>query len=268
MYGLSDSDLAIQGNAREFADRLIPYELDAEFGGGALASDLAAKLHDEAVDRGLFATNIPRSAGGQGLTALQQVLVQEQGGRVTNGLGWMMATPPSWFVDVATEEQRERWLLPTVRGERHECYAITEEHAGSDLTDIRTTARRDGDVYVVDGEKWHVTSYNLSDYAFVQARLDAAGADGAQVLLLVDLPSPGVSVVRTPAYSHTIADEHPIVRFSDVRVPVTQLVGSEDGGMRYAHEWFRFERMMVAARCLGAAQRLLDESVSFAKARV
>src|SRR3954466_1800355 len=85
MYRLSDADLAIQANAREFADRLIPFELDAEFGGGALAPDIASKLRDEAIDRGLHATNIPRAHGGQGLTALQQVLVQEQGGRVTNG---------------------------------------------------------------------------------------------------------------------------------------------------------------------------------------
>src|SRR3954464_1453700 len=266
MYGLSAADLHIQANAREFADRLVPFELDAELGGGALASDVTDKLRHEAIERGLYATNIPVSAGGAGLTALQQVLVQEQGGRVTNGIGWVMATPPSWFVDVATDYQRERWLLPTVRGDMHECYAITEEHAGSDLTDIRTTARRDGDSYVINGEKWHVTSYNLSTYAFVQARLD--GTDGDQVLLIVDLPSDGVEVVRTPAYAHTIADEHPIVRFTAMRVPATHLVGSEQGGMRYAHEWFRFERMMVAARCVGAAQRLLDEPTDFARQRI
>src|SRR3954470_23913201 len=268
MYGLSDADLRIQANAREFADRLIPFELDAEFGGGALVPDVAEKLRHEAIERGLYATNIPRSAGGAGLSALQQVLVQEQGGRVTNGLAWVMGTPPAWFVDVATDDQRGRWLLPSVRGEMHECYAITEEHAGSDLSDIRTTARRDGDHYVVNGEKWHVTSYNFASYVFVQARLEAPDADGAQVLLIVDLPSPGVEVVRTPAYSHTIADEHPIVRFTDVRVPATHLVGSEEGGLRYAQEWFRFERMMVAARCVGAAQRLLEESVSFATERI
>src|SRR3954452_22539865 len=268
MYGLSAADLRIQANAREFADRLIPFELDAEFGGGALAPDVAEKLRHEAIERGLYATNIPVSAGGAGVTALQQVLVQAQGGRVTNGLAWVMATPPSWFVDVATDFQRERWLLPTVRGEMHECYAITEEHAGSDLSDIRTTARRVTDGYVVNGEKWHVTSYNLASYVFVQARLDAPDTDGSQVLLIVDLPSPGVEVVRTPLYSHTIADEHPIVSFTDVRVPASHLVGSEQGGMRYAHEWFRFERMMVAARCVGATQRLLDESVAFAGERV
>jgi acyl-CoA dehydrogenase len=179
-----------------------------------------------------------------------------------------MATPPSWFVDVATEMQRERWLAPTVRGEKHECYAITEEYAGSDLTDITTTARRDGDSYVVNGEKWHVTSYNLSAYAFVQARLVGGDHDGDQVLLIVDLPSPGVEVVRTPAFSHSIPDEHPIVRFTDVRVPVTHLVGTEQDGMSFAYEWFRFERIMVAARCLGASERLLAESTAFARQRI
>jgi alkylation response protein AidB-like acyl-CoA dehydrogenase len=268
MYGLTAEDLAVQANAREFVDSLIPLEVEAELAGGVLPADVTAAHHAEALDRGLCATNIPKSAGGVGLTALQQVLVQEQGGRATNGLAWVMATPPSWFVDAATDHQREQWLDPTIRGDKHECYAITEEFAGSDLSDITTTARRDGDSYVVSGEKWHVTSYNLASYAFVQARLVGGDHEGDQVLLIVDLPSPGVEVVRTPAFSHTIPDEHPIVRFTDVRVPVANLVGTEQDGMSFAYEWFRFERIMVAARCLGAADRLLAESTDFAKQRI
>jgi alkylation response protein AidB-like acyl-CoA dehydrogenase len=268
MYGLTADDLAVQANAREFVDSLIPLEVDAELAGGMLSPAVTEAHHAEALSRGLYATNVPKSAGGAGLTALQQVLVQEQGGRATNGLAWVMATPPSWFVDIATDHQREHWLEPTVRGEMHECYAITEEFAGSDLSDIMTTARREGDEYVVNGEKWHVTSYNLASYAFVQARLAGGDNDGDQVLLIVDLPSPGVEVVRTPAFSHTIPDEHPIVRFTDVRVPVAQLVGTEHDGMGFAYEWFRFERIMVAARCLGAADRLLEESTAFAQQRL
>lgn len=268
MYGLTEADLAVQANAREFVDSLIPLEVEAELAGGALPAEVTEAHRAEAIARGLSATNIPAAAGGVGLSALQQVLVQEQGGRATNALGWVMATPPSWFVDVATGLQRERWLGPTVRGERHECYAITEEFAGSDLTDIATTARLDGDGYVVNGEKWHVTSYNLASYAFVQARLVGGAHEGGQVLLIVDLPSPGVEVVRTPAFSHTIPDDHPIVRFTDVRVPVTHLVGTEQDGMSFAYEWFRFERIMVAARCLGAADRLLAEATAFARQRL
>ena len=86
-------------------------------------------------------------------------------------------------------------------------------------------------------------------------------------MFLVDLPSPGVRVVRTPAYSHTISHHHPIVAFEEVRVPATHLVGAEGDGMSFAYEWFRFERMMVAARCLGAAQRLTEEMTSFAAQR-
>ena len=87
-------------------------------------------------------------------------------------------------------------------------------------------------------------------------------------MFLVDLPSPGVRVVRTPAYSHTISHHHPIVEFTDVRVPAANLVGAEGDGMDFAYEWFRFERLMVAARCLGAAARLVDEMTAFAATRV
>jgi acyl-CoA dehydrogenase len=268
VHGLSERDLEIQRTAREFTDRLIPFEVDAELAGGVLPPGVAEAHRCEAREVGLYATNMPRGVGGPGFTALQQVLVQEQAGRVTNGLAWVMHTPPQWWAEVATADQLERWLRPAVRGERHECYAITEEHAGSDLTALRTTARREGDGYVVDGVKWHVTSYNVADYCFVQAVLQDGPNAGEHVLLVVDLPTPGVEVVRTPAYSHHIADHHPIVSFTEVRVPAAQLVGGEGEGMTFAHEWFRFERVMVAARCVGAASRLLAEMTAFATTRV
>jgi acyl-CoA dehydrogenase len=268
MYGLSADDQRIQETAREFAESVIPYEVDAELAGGTLPKELVAQHHARAIELGLYATNMPKSVGGPGCTALQQVLVQEQTGRVTNGLAWVMATPPQWWVDVATDYQRERWLLPAVRGEKHEAYAITEEFAGSDVSALEATARRVGDEYVVNGVKWHVTSYNLAAYLFVQARLVGGPHDGDHVLLVVDLPWPGVEVVRTPHYSHHIADEHPIVSFTDVRIPVENLVGAEGEGMTFSQDWFRFERLMVAARCVGAAQRLVDEVTSFARDRV
>ena len=216
---------------------------------------------------GLCATNMPAELGGGGCTALQQVLVQEQAGRVTNALGWVAATPPSWLPAVATEDQLERYVRPAVRGEREECYAITEEGAGSDVAAIEATARRDGDGYLLNGTKWHVTSYNTADFAFFQAKLDGGAHRGEHAMFLVDLPSPGVSVVRTPAYTHTISHHHPIVAFTDVRVPAANLIGAEGDGMSFAYEWFRFERLMVAARCLGAAGRLTAEMTAFARER-
>lgn len=268
MYGLTDEDLRIRDTAREFVETLMPSEVEAELAGGMLPKEVLAEHRSRAIELGLYATNMPTSVGGPGCSALQQVLVQEQCGRVTNGLAWVMATPPQWWPEVATDYHRERWLLPSVRGEKHEAYAITEEFAGSDVSALKATARRDGDEYVVDGTKWHVTSFNLADYVFVEAVLSEGEHEGDHVLLVVDLPWPGVEVVRTPQYSHNIADEHPIVAFDQVRVPVANLVGEEGGPMTFTQDWFRFERMMVAARCVGAAQRLLDEVTVFARDRI
>jgi alkylation response protein AidB-like acyl-CoA dehydrogenase len=267
MYGLSEQDRQIQARARAFADELIPFEDEAERSGGQLPADLTAAHGKRARELGLHSTNMPKELGGGGCTALQQVLVQEQMGRVTNALGWVAATPPSWLPAVATADQIERYVRPAVNGEREECYAITEEGAGSDVDAIEATARRAGDQYLLNGVKWHVTSFNTADYAFFQARLAGGPHDGEHAMFLVDLPSPGVRVVRTPAYTHTISHHHPIVAFEDVRVPAANLVGAEGDGMAFAYEWFRFERLMVAARCLGAAERLTAEMTAFATAR-
>ena len=268
MYGLSEEDLQIQARARGFADELIPFEDEAERADGELPADVTAAHAKRARELGLHSTNMPRELGGGGCTSLQQVLVQEQMGRVTNALGWVAATPPSWLPAVATRDQIDRYIRPAIAGEREECYAITEEGAGSDVDAIEATARRDGEDYLLNGVKWHVTSYNSADFAFFQGRLDGGPHHGEHAMLLVDLPTPGVRVVRTPAYSHTISHHHPIVAFEDVRVPAANLVGAEGDGMAFAYEWFRFERLMVAARCLGAAGRLVDEMTAFAAARV
>jgi acyl-CoA dehydrogenase len=267
MYGLTDEDLAIQARARTLADELVPFEEAAEAADGELPPDVTASHAARARELGLCATNMPAELGGGGCSSLQQVLVQEQMGRVTNALGWVATTPASWLPAVATGDQVERYIRPAIRGEREECYAITEEGAGSDVSAIGATARHSGDGYLLNGVKWHVTSFNTADFAFFQAKLDGGPHHGEHAMFLVDLPSPGVSVVRTPAYSHTISHHHPIVAFTDVRVPAANLVGAEGAGMAFAYEWFRFERLMVAARCLGAAERLTAEMTAFAVQR-
>ena len=267
MYSLSEDDLEIQQRARLFADELIPLEVEAELNDGELARDIVAAHAARARELGLHAANMPSELGGGGRSSLQQVLIQEQAGRVTNALGWAAGTPPSWLPVVATPYQLERFVIPAIRGEREECYAITEEGAGSDVDAITATALREGDDYLLNGEKWHVTSYNSADFAFFQAKLGGGEHAGQHAMFLVDLPSPGVHVVRTPRYSHTISHHHPIVSFTDVRVPAANLVGAEGDGMTFAYEWFRFERLMVAARCLGAAQRLTTDMTAFATQR-
>ena len=268
-YPLSEQDRSIQQTARRFVDEeLIPWEQHAEEHGGVIPEEARRRHHEQAVELGLFAMNMPAELGGGGMTMLQQVLVSEQIGRVTNALGWCVHTPPAWAPGVVSPMQLERWIVPSIRGDRHECYAITEAGAGSDVDAIASTARRDGDDYVLAGEKMHVTSFNSADYLFVQAKIQGGPNEGAHAMFFVDKDAPGVRLVREPRYSHTYPDTHAVVAFDDVRVPADHLVGEEGDGMSFTYEWFRYERLMIAARCCGAAERLIDEATAFAKERV
>ena len=267
-YPMTDEDRDIQERARRFVDEeLIPWEVHAEEHGGRIPQEARERHRRMAIELGLFAMNMPKELGGGGLTMLQQVLVSEQIGRVTNGLGWCVHTPAAWAPAVVSAGQLERWIVPTIRGERHECYAITEAGAGSDVDAIEATARRDGDGYVLNGTKMHVTSFNTADHVFFQAKIAGGPHDGEHAMFFVDKDTPGVRLVREPAYSHTYPDTHAIVAFEDVRVPASHLIGEEGDGLAFTYEWFRYERLMIAARCCGAAERLIEEATAFAKER-
>jgi acyl-CoA dehydrogenase len=268
-YPLSHTDRDIQARTRRFVDEdLIPWELHAEEHGGEIPEEEKHAHEAKARELGLAAMNLPAELGGGGFTTLQQVLVSEQIGRVTNALGWCLHTPAAWAPEVMTPEQIETWLKPAIRGERNECYAITEAGAGSDVDAIEATARRDGDGYILAGEKMHVTSYNRADHIFFQAKLVGEDHEGEHALFIVDKDTPGVRLVREPRYTHTYPDTHAVVAFDDVRVPASQLIGEEGAGMSFTYAWFRYERLMIAARCCGAAERLIDEATAFAKERV
>jgi acyl-CoA dehydrogenase len=266
---MTDADREIQERTRSFVEaELIPHEVEAEMHGGRLPDEVRERHHRLAIELGLWAMNMPKELGGGGLSMFQQVLVSEQIGRVTNALGWCVHTPAAWAPAVVSEAQLERWIVPTISGERHECYAITEEGAGSDVDAIAATARRDGDSYVLNGTKMHVTSFGSADHVFFQAKIDGGPNAGSHAMFFVDKDTPGVRLVREPAYTHTYADTHAVVAFEDVRVPAENLVGEEGDGLAFTYEWFRYERLMIAARCCGAAERLVDEATAFAKDRV
>jgi acyl-CoA dehydrogenase len=266
-YPMGDEDREIQRKARAFVDELIPHEAEAERNDGELPPEVRERAEAKVGELGFEAINMPKELGGGGFTTFQQVLVQEQVGRATNAVAWMIHTPASWFPGVATDYQLERWVLPTIRGDLRECYAITEEGAGSDVDGIQATARREGDGYVLNGVKWHVTSFNHAEYVFFQGRLTEGPHAGRHAMFVMDTDTPGIQVVRTPSYMHTISHHHPIVAFEDVRVPESHLVGAESSGMTFAYEWFRYERLMIGARCCGAMERLIEEATAFARER-
>ncbi len=270
-YPLPPQARAWQEKVRRFVrEELIPHEVEAEMNGGELPPEVRARHRRRAREIGLRALGIPKELGGAGLSSLEQVVIQEEIGKVTNALGWCYDSTPPWMVEAcaSSDYQMETWVRPNIRGERHECYAISEAGAGSDVDAIQATARREGEVYVLNGEKWHVTSANHADHFIFQAKLEGGPHAGAHCLFFVDMDSPGVRLLRTPAYSHSYAAHHPIYRFEDVRVPARNRIGPEGGGMEFTHDWFRYERLGIAARCCGAAQRLIDEATAFARSRI
>jgi alkylation response protein AidB-like acyl-CoA dehydrogenase len=264
---LDDAAREWANKARLFADQeLIPHEVEAELNGGRLPPEVVKRHQQLAVELGFSSMDVPQERGGLGLRTVDQVAVWEQLGRVTNALCWCFSEPQGWMFEACSEQQLQRYVLPLMRGERKECYAITEAESGSDVV-IETTAERGADGYRINGEKWFVTTANLADFMFLQARLSNGPHAGSDAMFLVDKDSPGIEEIRVPAFSHTFDHHHPEMQFRDVLVPAENRVGEEGGGMSYTHSWFRRERLMIAARDCGAAARLIEEATAWAKQR-
>ncbi len=268
-FALPPSAVEWRERVRRFVDaELIPHEIEAELNGGELAPELHARHERLALEIGLSRLDAPREHGGLGLPVLDQVAATEPIGRVTNALGWCYAEAQGWMFEACSAEQIDRFVKPLMRGERHFAYAITEEGAGSAVDDIVATARRDGDHYVLDGVKWHVTSANLADVILFQGKLADGPTVGSHALFFVETGTPGLETVRSPAYTHTFRHHHPILRFDGVRVPAANRIGAEGEGMDFTYAWFRRERLMIAARACGAMERLIEEATAFARDRV
>jgi alkylation response protein AidB-like acyl-CoA dehydrogenase len=262
---LTPEDAELKEKARAFTYRvLVPLELECEEHDG-LSEESRALTKAAVLEWGFNAVNHAKADGGQGLDTFQQILVEEEWGRATGAL-WDLPWRPSIPLAVATEDQKQEYLRPACRGERRDCYAITEEGAGSDPSMVETTARRGGDGWVIDGTKWHVTSGDVADFILVHAHVD--GDPGKPTVFIVDKALPGVRVVRTPKYMHTFVFEHPIFAFEGVRVGRDKVLGEVGQGYELTKDWFVEERIMIGARTVGAAARALELSLDFAKGRV
>ena len=262
---LDDTALHWQRLARSYADEyLLPCEVEAELNDGELPADVVARQKARALELGLSRMDVPREYGGLELPMVAQVAVWEQLGRITNALAWCFPEPQRWMFEACSPDQLERFVLPLMRGDRKDCYAITESGPGSDVAAIEATATRREDSYVLNGEKWFVTSANLADFFWFQAQIPEAGEDA---LFLVDSNSPGIEMIANPRFSHSYAAHHPTYRFADVVVPASCRVGDRGDRMAYTRRWFRHERLMIGARSCGAAARLIEEATAFAAGR-
>ncbi|HEX2356947.1 MAG TPA: acyl-CoA dehydrogenase family protein [Micromonosporaceae bacterium] len=249
--------------ARRFVDEvLIPHEVAAELSGGRLDAGTVAQIGAAAIRAGLNGGRHRVEHGGQGWSATDYVVVHEQLGRNTNGLWWWI--PDAYNVLAAgTGDQVERYLRPALRGEAWLSYAVTEEHAGSDPSAIATVARRDGDGWVIDGEKWFVTSGDIAAAHVVMANAEGHGP----TLFIVDADRPGLAVVDDPPFTHTFPHGHPTIRFGSVRVGDDSVLGGLGRAEALQQGWFVEERLGIATHCVAAMGRLLDEAVAWAAGR-
>jgi acyl-CoA dehydrogenase len=265
MEPLSILDTELRDRAARFVDEvLIPLEVKAELAGGPLPAEDQALIRAAAIEYGVQGGPHSVEHGGHGWTTTQWFLVEEQLGRSTNGVSWYV--PNAYNVwKSGTPEQIDRWLKPALRGELHDAYAVTEANAGSDPSMMASTATRiDADGWLLNGEKWFVTFGTVAKVLVVMAY---AGADRLPTLFAVPADSPGIEIVEDVPFTHNYPHGHPTMRFTDVRLTDTDILGGLGNGEGLQRRWFTEERLGIAARCVGAMQRLIDETVDWAASR-
>ncbi len=266
---LSPAQLELQARARTFVREVLqPREAEFEAANGRVPLDWGDPIRQAAIEARLHGGSFPVALGGQGWSALEQVLVHEQLGQSTGGL-WSYIPGPYNALIHCDAEQRTRYLDPSMRGERSGSYAITEDGAGSDARALRATAVRDAATgeYVLNGEKWFVTGPDDTDFMIFHANV----VDGERLLptlFLVDYDVPGVRIQHDPDYMHTFADRHPQFVLEDARVPAGAVLGGVGQADELTNEWFVEERIHIGARCTGAMERLLTLAVAWATERV
>jgi len=234
--------------------------------------ELKRQLRKVSAANGFYQLFMPVDVGGSGVNNLGLVLCYETvaaaGSFLAENAGVLPGVEgPSHLLLDCNDEQRERYLYPTMRAEREAAFALTEPDAGSDATRIRTRATRGPDGgYAINGRKHFITHGAQADYVLVFAVTDPGkGADGGISCFLVDAGTPGFEVART---QRTMYDDHQAeLVFEDVRVGADQLLGREGHGFHSAMRWINGGRLAVAAGALGIAQQLVDRMIAYARTR-
>jgi acyl-CoA dehydrogenase len=265
---LTPAQQELRARAATFVDEeLIPLEVEAELAHGRLAVERIEQVRSRARALRLVGGNHPTALGGQGWSAVDAVLVHEELGRSTNAIWWAVEGGYNVLAR-GTPAQIDRYLRPTLRGERQDAYAVTERAAGSDPSGIETTAERVPGGFRLRGEKWFVTSGDVADFYIVMALATGPGASGP-TLFLVDRETPGIETIDDPPFAHNYPHGHPTLRFDcvvpeDAVLGGSEMVGRGDEGQ---NSWFVEERLHIAARCVGAMRRLLADTVAWAADR-
>jgi alkylation response protein AidB-like acyl-CoA dehydrogenase len=266
-FGLNETHLMIQQTARQFAREELAPSVDER--------DEKEEFPYEAVKKmgelGFMGMMVPEQYGGAGLDTISYVLALEEIGKVDSSACVIMSVNNSlvcWGLDVfGTEEQKQKYLIELASGKRLGAFALSEPEAGSDATNQRTTARRDGNHYVLNGTKNFITNGANADIVLVMAATDRSkGAKGVSTFI-VEKGTPGFSVARKEKKLGIRSSDTVSLAFEDCRVPVENRIGEEGFGMRFALKTLDGGRIGIAAQALAIAEACLDASIRYSKER-
>jgi acyl-CoA dehydrogenase len=267
-FAYSEEQTMLMETVRAFIAReLQPLEDEIE-ASGALSPELAAAVHAKGKALGLYAMNIPEAHGGGGLSALEQMLVEEQFGRTTDILVRRAFGNVYEMLLECRGAQAERWLHPTVRGERVCSIAITEPGAGSDAAGIRTRAAKSGDGWRLSGAKHFISDGLVSDFFLVTAVTDPAAGPKGISMFLVDKGLPGFAIGRDQPMMGLRGTSHVELAFDDVPLTADCLLGQEGQGLKLALSTLgRVRLAQVGARAVGKATHVLEKTLDYARER-
>jgi len=269
-FGLTEEQQMIVETVRSFVENEIyPHEETVERT-GEVPPEVAAAIKRKTIELGFYACNFPEEVGGAGLSHLELALVERELGRGSMALTHFFGRPQNILM-ACVGEQRERYLLPAVRGERMDALAMTEPDAGSDVRGMKCFARRQGGDWVVNGTKHFISGADHADFVIV---FIATGEDQTKdgpkkriTAFLVDRGTPGFTI--RPGYnsvSHR-GYKNMILEFSDCRLPDAQVLGEVDGGFAVMNEWLYATRITVATMAVGRARRVFDHALNYAAER-
>ena len=270
-FGLSEEQRMIVDTTRAFVEtELYPHEQMVERT-GVLPLDLIREIQQKAIAAGLYAANMPVEVGGAGLDTLSWLLYDKELGRANYALHWTCVGRPSNILLAGNADQRERYLMPCIRGETWDCLAMTEPGAGSDLRGMKASARLDGGDWVLNGTKHFISHADLAGFAICfMATGEEATPRGPKKLItafFVDKGTPGFTVrdgyrnVSHRGYTNAVLE------FDDCRVPAANVLGEVHKGFEVANSWLGATRLQVASTCLGRAERALALAVAYAADR-
>jgi acyl-CoA dehydrogenase len=270
-FGLSEEQQMIVDATRAFVEKeLYPHEQAVERS-GHLPLELIREIQQKAIAAGLYAANMPEDVGGAGLDTLTWLLYEKELGRANYALHWTCVARPSNILLAGNAEQRERYLMPCIRGETWDCMAMTEPGAGSDLRGMKASARQDGDDWVLNGTKHFISHADLAGFAIVFVATGEEdtprGPKKMITAFFVDKGTKGFTVrdgyrnVSHRGYTNSVLE------FDDCRLHKRQILGEVHKGFEVAGAWLGATRLQVASTCLGRAERALGHALAYAAER-